>query len=152
MRPTLHCTNRLFEWAMSLIMLQMGVGVFVADWCGVKIIGAFTILNAMGLHMSGVALLFAIVGSLRCLALYANGKWRNGCYVRAAGCAAGVIVWVQMFAGILIVLLTSQRLFMVLFVWSTFAVFEFASLCRSILDLRSYSTVSRVSENAAPAS
>lgn len=152
MRPTLHCTNRLFEWAMSIIMLQMGVGVFCAVWFNIKIIGAFTVLIGMGLNYLHVGLLFGVIGALRCLALYANGKWRHGCYVRAAGCAVGVVVWTQMFAGIFIVLLTTQQLFMVLFVWSTFAVFEFASLCRSILDLRSHSAVSRVSENAAPAS
>jgi len=147
MMPTLHSTNRLFEWAMALIMLQMGLGVFAALWCDIKIIGAFTVLIGAGFDLVTVATLFAMLGFLRCLALYANGKWRHGCYVRAAGCAVGVIIWIQMLSGVLIILITTRQLFMVLFVWSTFAAFEFFSLCRSILDLRSYGP--GVSGNAA---
>lgn len=146
-----HSTNRLFEWAMATIMLKMGLGVFAAGIFGFKVTGAFTAFVALGLDLPSIGLLFSLLGAMRCVALYANGKWRNGCYVRALGCAVGVVVWVQMFGGILLVLIATDQLFMVLFVWSTFAAFEFFSLCRSILDLRAYGLI-RVSENAARSS
>lgn len=138
----------MFEWAVSIVMTKIGLGVFIALWLDVDISQTFTVFVGWGLSADNVGMLFLIVGSVRCYALYANGQWhRYGCYTRAAGSAIGVIIWMQLFVGVLEAIAQSKLLYVGIFVWSTFSIFDFFSLCRSILDCAAY----RVSGNAARA-
>lgn len=138
MIPTLHSTNRLFEWAAAVIMIQMGLGVLLSVSIGFKVSGAFVVLTSFGLNFWQVGLLVTFLGFGRVFALYANGRWRYGCYVRAAGCAAGVLMWVQLFCGVVDMMTKGQELFIVVFVWQTFVVIEMISIGRSLRDLSAH--------------
>lgn len=148
MIPTLHSTNRKFEWASALIMLQAGVGFLLAEMAGIRVTGVMPVLTeGWGLSTAQIGILFALAGYGGCYALYANGQWRRwGCYLRAARCVLGFLIYVQLFYGCLMVLIDKRQLLTVLFVWEVLALFEFISAREAIRDCTAYR---RVSENAA---
>lgn len=149
MLPTLHSTNRLFEWASAAIMLQVGGGLLLAVSFDIRVAGVFPVLTGWGLSVFQIGAVFLAFGVSGCVALYANGRWkRYGCYLRAARCGLGVCVWFQMFYGVVLVLIEKREMLLVLFVWGTLAGAEFISLRRAFQDCQAYRWWDRVSENA----
>ena len=147
MYSTTYSTNRTFEWTVAVIMLLMGIGVMICVAFGFGIAGVFVVLTDLGLNHAQIGVLFILVGGLSCAALLANGRWRvNGCYLRAAGCSARLFVWLQLFAGVVQVMIRTEQFFLVMVVWGVFAVAECVSILVAILDRNAYPR--KVSANA----
>ena len=94
-------TNRLFEWIMAIMMLQIAVTLAMpGDTLGR---GALRMLQEqMGLGESFIAVLLGCIGTLRCAALYANGNIPvHGPRARTAGSAIGALTLAVLMATML---------------------------------------------------
>lgn len=131
------CANRLFEWCSAVIMTQIGILVLAGDlYLNTKPQLAFLALLQLGVAPIGIGLIFLGVGVTRLFALKRNGQWRNGPLIRAVGAAVGMLIWGQLFYGIVAVWLHTGEIFVSLAIWDTLVVFEYLSFKRALLDMK----------------
>ncbi len=152
MTPLAYSTNRRFEWFSSTVTLGLGVGILLSLMLGIKVSGAFiVIMSKWALRLDQVGAALVIIGSLGCVALYANGKWGGaGCYLRWIGCVLRLGIWLHLFGGVYNVLTERGEFFPVIVVWVILAAYECWSIIDSIRDRLAYETspMTAVSENA----
>lgn len=89
------CSNRLFEWATTAMMLGIAVTLLLSP----RSIEAssFHLMLQAGVPQQLFALFFVSVGLLRVAALIANGRWPiYGPLARALGAIAGAVIWGQL--------------------------------------------------------
>lgn len=147
MTPTPHSTNRLFEWAVSVILFLIGLSVPLSPLFGLAPPPGIEVFSTTWLGVDHIGWLLAVIGWLRCGALYANGTWKEyGCYLRTLGAAAGIIVWIELLYGAVVVTVLSGLMYISVIFFAVFVVFEAFSLVRSLVDRGHYA---RVSANAA---
>ena len=90
-----HCRNRIFEWMSTFMMVGIAVCVLITP--RTIEMGAFRFMVEIGMTSGPVAIIFAVFGALRVVALYANGKWQPlGARARFAGALVAALMWFQM--------------------------------------------------------
>lgn len=95
-----HFENRFSELAAALMMFGISIMVYVrpdsVDSHAFDLIGVAIVDEFLGLT-------FFIVGSVRIVALVANGAWPiYGPWMRAMGALAGALIWSQMSLSLII--------------------------------------------------
>lgn len=94
-----HFENRMFEVAMAVIFFGSSVQLFLSP--GSAQAGGLLYLSAT-FNPWTLTIIFFIVGVSRIVALALNGHWMpQGAYVRAAGCAMGAVMWLQVDAALI---------------------------------------------------
>lgn len=94
-----HFENRMFEVAMAAIFFGSSVQLFFSP--GSAQAGGLIYLSAT-FNSWTLTIIFFIVGVSRIVALALNGHWMpQGAYVRAAGCAVGAVMWLQVDAALI---------------------------------------------------
>lgn len=89
-----HFENRLFELAMAVAMIALGLHLLI--WPAALGASAFRFMVET-LPPQFVSSVFFAFGMLRIAALIANGRWPvHGPKLRALGCLAGGCMWAQM--------------------------------------------------------
>ncbi len=87
--------HRLFEWMTALMML--GIAATIAASPHTIESGGFHLMQGVGLTRDRLGWAFVLIGSLRIVALYANGRSPfYGPWCRFVGALVGGLVWVQM--------------------------------------------------------
>lgn len=90
-----YCTNRLFEWMTSLMMIGMAI-VIAMNPQTVKV-GGFYLMADIGLTAPVLGVIFSIGGCLRGVSLVANGMWPKwGPIFRGICALLGASLWIQM--------------------------------------------------------
>jgi hypothetical protein len=128
-------TCRLFEWVTTFIMLGMAATIIASPSSLEK--GAFRWMLVVGFTPVVLGMFVGIVGAIRCVALYANGRsclW--GPRLRALGALGGAFIWVWM--GLALVYLTNDTgtLSLGIFNWFGLALGEMVSCARAGSDVR----------------
>lgn len=89
------CTDRLFEWVAATTMIFISMTLALPGETLER--SALSPLLFHGVTEEGLASFFGICGTLRGVALFANGRLRpSGARMRAFGAIAGALVWVQL--------------------------------------------------------
>ena len=136
-KATPWCTNRLFEWCSSIIMIQCGALAIVAQvYLHASPQIAFMAFANLGLHQVETGAIFLAVGALRAVALFRNGHWNYGPIVRAICAVIGAAIWVNLLFGIVQVWLATGEIYLSFAVWDTLLIFEGISFTRAMLDIK----------------
>ena len=126
-----HFANRLFELAMTCIMIA--IAVWVVIWPDSIGAGSLKYLHAV-ISSENIILLYGLIGITRIAALIANGHWEFwGPVIRAAGALIGAAVWGQMAAALWLfdsVMLKSPSIGIP--VYGLLALFELISMYRAL--------------------
>lgn len=96
-----HFNNRISEAAAAWIMVGLGIQIILAP-----VPSDYRALDGLVqyVHGSFIAWFFIIVGSVRIIALIANGRWpKVGPWLRTIGSGAGAVIWSQMFLSLIAV-------------------------------------------------
>lgn len=89
-----YSSNRLFEWVMAGCMLMIALTLALPGDTLER--GALKMLADAGADEMWLAVAFATIGTLRCFALFANGKLPiYGPMARYIGSMAGALAWVS---------------------------------------------------------
>jgi hypothetical protein len=90
-----YSSNRLFEWIMAWgLLLVAAVLALPGDSLDR---GVLRLLSYSGVSEEAMAFTFAVIGTMRCVALFANGKLPlYGPLMRYAGSFVGALVWAMM--------------------------------------------------------
>lgn len=88
-----HCQDRALEWFSAMVML--GWSVVLALPGGPLNGPQFAAFARYGVSETWWAATFGAFGSGRMVALYINGRWPKGPYVRMAGSLFGAVSWAQ---------------------------------------------------------
>jgi hypothetical protein len=131
-----HCTNRLFEWYCAVVMTQIGAYTLVTyALFSSRPELAFLAFVKLGMSTVSIGGMFLTLGVARIVALIRNGKWDNGPLVRAVCSGIGVVLWGQLFYGIVHVLFSTGEFYLSFGVWDSMAVFEYVAFRRAIRDM-----------------
>jgi len=86
--------NKLFEWVMATAMI--GLALEIAIWP--QTIGASSFRLMLSLVSAGyMGIFFLIFGTMRVIALIANGRWpEHGPLLRSMGAGSAALMWAQM--------------------------------------------------------
>lgn len=126
-----HFENRLFELAMAVIFFGSSLMLLFSP--GSAQAGGLVYLFATFNIWTLIAIFF-IVGISRIVALGLNGHWLPyGAYVRAAGCAVGAIMWLQVVAALVLFGSRENALPFETVTYGVLAVFEAISMYRALL-------------------
>lgn len=99
--PGYSCSNRLFEWVTTSMMLGSGV-VMVLSPTTIES-GAFSPLLASGISQAWIATVCLLFGVVRISALVANGIWQPwGPRARAVCAVVAAFLWFQLAAALLV--------------------------------------------------
>lgn len=128
-------TCRLFEWVTTIIMLGMAATIILYPDALAK--GAFRYMLVAGFTPLVMGLFLAVVGAVRVVALYLNGRsplW--GPRVRAVGALAGAFIWCWM--AVALAYLTNDTGFpsIGIFNWIGLTLGEIVSCARAGSDVR----------------
>lgn len=125
-----HFEKRLFEFAMSMIMVAVGL-LFLLGQVSVRDDGMHYLLLIMSFASWGV--LFSVFGALRVVALAFNGHWMpGGAYARATCAAVGSVMWAQWAAALFQVHLDGNPMSPGIVVYAGLALFEVVSFYRAL--------------------
>lgn len=126
---------RLFEWVTTFMMLGIAATILMSpDSLGR---GAFRWMLVVGFTPLGLGLFFAVVGGLRCVALYANGRWCLwGPRLRALGAVCGAFIWAWMALALVFLTTETGTLSLGIFNWIALALGEIVSCARAGSDVR----------------
>lgn len=87
-----YSSNRLFEWVMAVAMLLMALTLALPGDSLDR--GALRQLSDAGASEEAIAFVFALIGSARCFALFANGNLPvYGPILRYIGSVVGALFW-----------------------------------------------------------
>lgn len=126
-----HFENRLFELAMAVIFFGSSMMLMFSP--GSAQAGGLLYLSAT-FNVWTLTTIFFIVGVSRIVALGLNGHWMpQGAYVRAAGCAVGAIMWLQVDAALILFGSQGNALPFSTVTYGVLAVFEAISMYRALL-------------------
>jgi hypothetical protein len=125
-----HFERRLFELAMAVIMI--GVGLFLL--LSPASLGASELRFFLDImSASTCSTLFFVAGIARIVALALNGNWMpGGAYTRATGAAVGAVLWSQWGAAIYQLHLIGAPLSPDFIIYSGLAFFEVISFSRAL--------------------
>ena len=85
-------SNRLFEWIMAVAMLLIALTLALPGDSLDR--GALRQFSDAGASEELIAFIFAIIGSARCIALFANGNLpTHGPILRYVGSVVGALFW-----------------------------------------------------------
>lgn len=133
-----YSNQRLFEWCMAVMMLLIATTLaFPGDT--IERSALKPLLDA-GFTEGFLSGFFAAFGTLRAVALAANGYINNGyarpsgATLRAIGAAAGAIIWGEMMICLLADALQSEAPSLVIPVFGTLVIFEVISCGRARRD------------------
>jgi hypothetical protein len=96
-----HFNNRISEAAAAWIMVGLGIQIIAAP-----VPSDYRALDMLLRWLTGdfIAWFFIAVGTVRIVALIANGRWpKYGPWLRSVGALVGALVWSQMFLGLIVV-------------------------------------------------
>ena len=126
-----HFANRLFELAMTCIMIAIAVGVSI--WPESISAGSFRYLHAV-ISTDNIILIYGVLGLTRIAALIANGHWEFwGPVIRAIGALIGAAVWGQMAAALwLLDIALNQSPSVGIPTYGLLALFELISMYRAL--------------------
>ena len=126
---------RLFECVTTFVMLGMAATIIVSPLTIQR--GDYRYMLVAGFTPLTLGLFFTIVGSLRVVALYANGRWILwGPRLRALGAAAGALMWSWLCIALGYLTVGTGILPLELFVWLGLAAGEILSTARAGADVR----------------
>lgn len=105
--PGKHCKNRVFEWAMAIALV--GLGIHLLIWPGSVAASKFVlVLNILGVSVLTLMALF--FGLLRATALYLNGNWPKwGARIRSISAFGGMSIWLQMAYSLIVIQQTNDQ-------------------------------------------
>lgn len=127
------CTDRLFEWVVSIMMLCISITLAMPGDTLER--SALVPLVRAGLTEESLSAFFGIVGTLRCMALFANGRLKpSGARFRAVGAAFGAVIWMQLAVILAVDSIASSKPSFVLPILLCLTGGEFISCYRSIFD------------------
>lgn len=89
---------RIPEWVASLGMLLACMQLFIETANG------YTLFTTLEIPKIYVAIAIGVIGLLRMLALYINGRWRRTPAIRAVGAVLGALLFSLLSAGYLFAL------------------------------------------------
>ncbi|MET3352394.1 UNVERIFIED_ORG: hypothetical protein ABID33_000277 [Xanthobacter viscosus] len=89
-----HNADRSIEWFSSIVMLNWA---FILSLPGetMAVEGTFSEFNHYGLGEERLAVVLALVGAVRIVVLWINGRWPRGPLLRIGGCVVGAMIWGQ---------------------------------------------------------
>lgn len=88
-----HNADRSIEWFSSLAMLNWAL---ILTLPGDTMSGSsFSEFRHYGLDEIRLAVVLGIVGAVRVVVLWVNGRWPRGPSLRIAGCVIGALIWSQ---------------------------------------------------------
>lgn len=128
-----HFENRLFDLAMSIIMI--GLAVHVTIWPDALRASLFRFtLDLIG--TTWIVVLFGAGGLLRLAALIANGSWPlYGPKLRACGAIVGASIWAQMCTSLILFHVTASRQPSPgITVYLVLTIVELIAMCRALVD------------------
>lgn len=134
---TPRCANRIFEWFSAGTMFQIGIIVLVGElFFHAEPQLAFDALLHAGLTVIQVGFMFYILGLIRLIALYKNGHWYYGPHARAICAFIGMLIWGQLWYGIIDIFFRTGEIYLSWAVWDSALVAEYFALKRAIMDIR----------------
>jgi hypothetical protein len=93
--PGINCSNRVFEWVTTSMMLGIALTLLLSPDAIQN--STFRLMLGVGFSQGAVAFFFVIVGGFRIVALFANGRLPiYGPLVRSFAALAGALIWGQM--------------------------------------------------------
>lgn len=126
--------QREWEWYASFVMVAIGLTIFLTP----KTIelGAFRYLLWMGVEASWAWMLYIGIGLCRVVALLLNGRLPFfGPHVRAAGCAVGALIWINMTLALIRLTEDTGTLSIGIGAWGMSTIFELRALHRALIDV-----------------
>lgn len=134
---TPRCSNRLFEWIVGLITIQIGIITLIAPIFGYKSAQlSFIALTEIGFSVVQAGAVFFCFGLLRLIALRLNGQWTLGPHIRVLCATIGFVIWGQLLFGIIMMVMRTGEIYLTLAVWDTLLFGEYISIKRAILDIK----------------
>ncbi|HEV2552698.1 MAG TPA: hypothetical protein VGV17_02925 [Bosea sp. (in: a-proteobacteria)] len=128
-----YSSNRLFEWIMAGGLLLIAFTLALPGDSLDR--GALRLLVATGFSEDVMAVLFAVIGSMRAFALFANGKLPfYGPLMRYAGSFVGALVWALMMSPLAYDSLLSGKVSFIVPLLGMLTLGELISVYRAVRD------------------
>jgi len=128
-------SNRLFEWVMAIAMLLIALTLaFPGDSLDR---GALRHLADSGMSENAISFIFALIGSARCVALFANGNLPvYGPILRYIGSVVGALFWSYLMTVLAYDSLVTAKNSMMMPLLGSLAAGEVVSVKRAVRDGR----------------
>jgi hypothetical protein len=128
-----YSSNRLFEWIMAGGMLLIAFTLALPGDTLDR--GALRLLARSGVGEEAMAVTFTAIGTMRAVALFANGKLpRYGPLMRYAGSFVGAFVWAMMMAPLAYDSLLSGKVSFIVPLLGMLTLGELISVYRAVRD------------------
>lgn len=125
---------RLFECVTTFVMLGMAVTIIASPVTIER--GDYRYMLVAGFTPLVLGLFFTIVGILRVVALYGNGRFSWGPQLRALGAAAGAVMWCWLCIALGYLTIVTGIVPLEIFNWLGLAAGEIVSMARAGADVR----------------
>ena len=130
-----YSSNRLFEWIMAVAMLLMALTLALPGDSLER--GALRHMADAGLNEAAISFIFALIGSARCVALFANGNLPvYGPILRYIGSVVGALFWSYLMTVLVYDSLATGKNSMIMPLLGSLAAGEVVSVKRAVRDGR----------------
>lgn len=128
---------RLFEWVTTFIMLGMAATIIASPDTLAR--GAFRYMLVAGFTPLVLGAFFTLVGGVRLVALYINGRSKLwGPRLRMLGALGGAFVWSWMAIALVVLTQDTSTLSLGIFNWIGLVLGEVVSCARAGSDVRTH--------------